>query len=286
MEYSRNVIEEELEQQLVAALNQHAMSNRGILPPFRLPAIGQTLATTLIAWLADEQNAPVHALGEELGQQGLGLPALLEAQTTALELFAAAEPGRPCAKVIGSVSHFFGCVIESFIASESASRERQRDAIEKALINTVSQQREQQEQLHSTIRELSTPIIPVYDGILILPLVGTVDTHRAHEINANVLEAIAAYQAEIVVVDITGVPVIDTSTANHLLLTARATTLLGAQMILVGIGPEIAQTIIHMGVSLENLVTLANLQAGLAYALARRGMGIQSLNGNGGRQHL
>jgi len=149
--------------------------------------------------------------------------------------------------------------------------------MERAYISTVADQQEQQEQLLNTIRELSTPIIPVYEGILVLPLVGSIDSRRASEITERLLEAIAAQQADIVIIDITGVSLIDTSTANHLLMTTRAANLLGSRVVLVGIGAEIAQTIVHLGVELHGLTTLADLRAGIAYALERIGLGIQPL---------
>jgi rsbT co-antagonist protein RsbR len=139
------------------------------------------------------------------------------------------------------------------------------------------EQQERHEQLISTIRELSTPIIPVYQGILVLPLVGSIDSRRATEITERLLEAIAAQQADIVIIDITGVSLIDTSTANHLLMTTRAANLLGSRVVLVGMGADIAQTIVHLRVELRGLVTLADLQAGIAYALERIGLGIQPL---------
>jgi rsbT co-antagonist protein RsbR len=165
------------------------------------------------------------------------------------------------------------------VTAEQAELDRQRAEMERVYTNAVSEQQQQQDQLRSTIRELSTPIIPVHEGILVLPLVGSVDSRRATEITERLLEAIALHQAEFVIVDITGVPLIDTSTANHLLMTTRAAGLLGSQVVLVGMGAEIAQTIVQLGVELQGLVTLANLQAGIAYVLRRVGLGIQPLRG-------
>jgi rsbT co-antagonist protein RsbR len=113
----------------------------------------------------------------------------------------------------------------------------------------------------------------------VLPLVGAIDSRRAGEITERLLEEIAAQQAEIVIIDITGVALIDTSTANHLLMTTRAASLLGSRVVLVGMGADIAQTIVQLGVELHGLVTLADLQAGIAYALRRIGLAIQPLRG-------
>jgi len=124
------------------------------------------------------------------------------------------------------------------------------------------------------IRELSSPIIPLYNGILVLPLVGAIDSHRAGQIMESLLSGISEQQADVVIMDITGVPVVDTSVANYLLLAARAARLLGAQIILVGISAEVAQTITQLGADLSSIVTRANLQSGIEYALGLLGLAI------------
>ncbi|PMP79181.1 MAG: anti-anti-sigma factor [Chloroflexus aggregans] len=126
-----------------------------------------------------------------------------------------------------------------------------------------------------TIRELSTPILPLYEGILVVPLVGAIDSFRAGQIMERLLTAIAERQSDIVIIDITGVPVIDTAVANYLLQTARAAQLIGVQVILVGIGPEIAQTIVQLGVDLSRIIIGASLQNGLELALSRIGRAIR-----------
>ncbi len=120
----------------------------------------------------------------------------------------------------------------------------------------------------SAIRELSTPIVPIHEGILVLPLVGSIDSSRAATIIEQLLEAITLNQADVVIMDITGVPVIDTGVANYLLQAARAVRLLGSQVVLVGISAEIAQTIVQLGIELTGLTTRSNLQAGIEYALS------------------
>jgi ribose transport system substrate-binding protein len=134
-----------------------------------------------------------------------------------------------------------------------------------------TQRRLQQEVIAAqqrTIQELSTPLIPINDDILVLPLIGTIDTPRAQQIMATMLETIARKRAQTIIVDITGVPLVDTNVAHHLLQAARAAQLLGATTILVGITPEVAQTVVQLGVDLSGLVTRGNLQTGLEYALA------------------
>jgi rsbT co-antagonist protein RsbR len=126
----------------------------------------------------------------------------------------------------------------------------------------------QQQQLIDTIRELSAPLLPVHDRILVLPLIGHIDSTRSAQIMESLLMGVQRYQARFVIVDITGVPVVDTAVANHLIQATRATSLLGARCMLVGIAPEVAQTLVQLGVDLSGLVTRADLQAGIAYALA------------------
>lgn len=131
-----------------------------------------------------------------------------------------------------------------------------------------------QAELREALQELSNPIIPVYNGVLVVPLVGRVDSGRAQALTEALLEAIAREQAEIVLLDITGVAVVDTHVANHLMQTARAASLLGSQVVLVGISAEVAQTLVQLGLDLGHLVTLSNLQSGIEYALAQQGLSI------------
>lgn len=119
----------------------------------------------------------------------------------------------------------------------------------------------------SVMREISTPIMPIHEGVLVLPLVGAIDSNRAGTIIESLLESITAHQADVVIMDITGVPVIDTGIANYLLQAARAVRLLGSQVVLVGISPDIAQTIVQLGIDLSGIVTRSNLQSGIEFAL-------------------
>ena len=148
------------------------------------------------------------------------------------------------------------------------------DTHHRDLVDSLQEASANQAQLREAIQELSTPIIPVYNGVLVVPLVGRVDSARAQTLTETMLEAIAREQAEIVLLDITGVAVVDTEVANHLMQTARAAALLGSQVVLVGISAEVAQTLVQLGLDLGQLVTLSNLQSGLEYALARYGLAI------------
>lgn len=148
------------------------------------------------------------------------------------------------------------------------------DTHHRDLVDSLQEASASQAELREAIQELSTPIIPVYNGVLVVPLVGRVDSMRAQTLTETMLEAISREQAEIVLLDITGVAVVDTGVANHLMQTARAAALLGSQVVLVGISAEVAQTLVQLGLDLGQLVTLSNLQSGLEYALARYGLAI------------
>lgn len=133
---------------------------------------------------------------------------------------------------------------------------------------------ERMELQRRALAELSTPVVQVYENVLVLPLVGAIDTERARRVMEELLEGIMRYQAELVIIDITGVPVVDTAVANHLMQTIKSARLLGTQSILVGISSEIAQTLVHLQVDLTAVVTRSNLQAGIEYALEQMGLEI------------
>jgi rsbT co-antagonist protein RsbR len=126
--------------------------------------------------------------------------------------------------------------------------------------------RQQEEML-----ELSTPVVQLWEGILALPLIGTLDSARTQIVMQNLLEAIVQTGAEIAIIDITGVPTVDTLVAQHLLKTVAAARLMGADCIVSGIRPQIAQTIIHLGVDLTNVTTKATLADAFTQALRRTG---------------
>lgn len=118
------------------------------------------------------------------------------------------------------------------------------------------------------IQELSSPVVRIWEGILLLPLVGVVDANRSMLITERLLEAIVRYEAEFVIVDITGVHAVDETTAHYLLLLTKATSLLGSTVILVGISSEVAQAIVALDVDLSQIRTFADLQAGLTYTFS------------------
>jgi rsbT co-antagonist protein RsbR len=126
---------------------------------------------------------------------------------------------------------------------------------------------------HREIAELSTPVVKLWDGILALPLIGTLDSQRTQVVMESLLQTIVDTEAEIAIIDITGVPTVDTLTAQHLLKTVAAARLMGADCIISGIRPQIAQTMVHLGVEL-NVVSKATLADALAIALERTGRAV------------
>ena len=122
---------------------------------------------------------------------------------------------------------------------------------------------EQQE----AIRELSTPVLTLLDGLLLLPVVGVIDSHRARQMTDQLLQAIHVHRAKVVVIDITGVAAVDSMVANHLVQAVEAAGLLGAMAIVTGVSAEVAQTVVKIGVDLSRLRTIGDLQGGLAEAM-------------------
>jgi len=127
--------------------------------------------------------------------------------------------------------------------------------------------RQQEEML-----ELSTPVVKLWDGILALPMIGTLDSARTQVVMETLLQKIVETSSEIAIIDITGVPTVDTLVAQHLLKTVTAIRLMGADCIISGIRPQIAQTIVHLGIALDGIVTKATLADALAIALKKSGM--------------
>jgi len=128
------------------------------------------------------------------------------------------------------------------------------------------------------LQELSAPLIPVMDNITVMPLIGTIDTERAKLIMENLLDGVIAHRAEVVLMDITGVPIVDTMVAHHIIQAAEAVRLIGSECILVGIRPEIAQTIVNLGIDLSAFPTKSSLRKGFNAALKMTNRKIVDLN--------
>jgi rsbT co-antagonist protein RsbR len=124
--------------------------------------------------------------------------------------------------------------------------------------------------------ELSTPVVKLWEGILALPMIGTLDSARTQVVMENLLQKVVETGAQIAILDITGVPTVDTLVAQHLLKTVTALRLMGAECIISGVRPQIAQTIVHLGVDLQGVTTKANLADALALALKRTGSALKN----------
>ncbi|NTV62321.1 MAG: PAS domain-containing protein [Oscillochloris sp.] len=138
--------------------------------------------------------------------------------------------------------------------------ERERDHLQQEII--AAQQ--------AALRELNTPLIPLDDDIVIMPLIGSIDSARATQVMETLLDGVNRHQAQLAILDITGLPVVDSQVANALLQAAQAVKLLGAEVLITGIGPEVAQTLIGIGADLSGLRTPGTLKAGITYALRHK----------------
>jgi rsbT co-antagonist protein RsbR len=163
---------------------------------------------------------------------------------------------QPLFNADGSVRSVLGI---STNISERMQHEAERTRLQEELILTTQ----------AALRELSVPLIPLADGVVLLPLIGTIDSSRAQQVLETLLEGVSAQNARTAILDITGVRVIDTQVANALLRAARAARLLGANVVLSGISPEVAQTIVHLGVDLNSIMTQSNLQRAISFALSQ-----------------
>ena len=164
-------------------------------------------------------------------------------------------------RMIGAQVVWDGVVMD--VTESIRMREAEREAVEQQAVI-----REQSLML----AELSTPLIPISDGVLVMPLIGAISDRRAQQVMETLLEGIVQYQAETVLLDITGVKTVDTSVANALIQVARAVNLIGSHLVLTGIQPRIAQTLVQLGASLGDIVTYNTLQAGIASILAKQGV--------------
>jgi len=134
--------------------------------------------------------------------------------------------------------------------------------------------RQQQELL-----ELSTPVVKLWDGILALPIIGTLDSSRTQVVMEELLQTVVATNSRFAIIDITGVPTVDTLVAQHLLKTITAARLMGAECIISGVRPQIAQTIVHLGINLEDVITKAKLADAFALALQKSGRTVVRVSG-------
>ncbi len=181
-----NKLKPALMQGVLTALQRQALSNRGNLPLFRLPALSRELTEMLLSRTGQSRQG-AYDYGLSLGKLGLSLTSTIEAMTAVAEIVMRADASEQSGMPFAAMMGFFGQAIQGLVAGEADDLERQRADMERVYLATMAQQQEQQDQLRSTIRELSTPIMPIHEGILVLPLVGSIDSRRALEIAENLL---------------------------------------------------------------------------------------------------
>lgn len=153
--------------------------------------------------------------------------------------------------------------------------------LDKLGLITVSEYQKSRQQIierqQQELLDLTTPVVKLWDSIVALPLIGTLDSERTQVVMESLLDSIVENEAAIAIIDITGVPTVDTLVAQHLLKTVAAARLMGAECIISGIRPQIAQTIVHLGVDLGDVVTKATLAEALKIALRRVGLTVGKL---------
>jgi rsbT co-antagonist protein RsbR len=174
--------------------------------------------------------------------------------------------------------HRMNAELETRVAERTAALEAANGSLRvfralavEAEAQRISLQDQIIEAQRAALRELSTPLMPLADHVVAMPLIGSVDPARAAQIIEVLLQAVEKHSAHTVLLDVTGVPSIDGQVADALVRAAKAVSLLGAQLVLTGIRPEVAQTLVGLEVDLRGLITRSSLEQGIAYALGRRG---------------
>jgi rsbT co-antagonist protein RsbR len=188
-------------------------------------------------------------------------------------------PGETASFVFSAKRPLFSQIREEYKSNSEALAEQMWAATElldaMGLYTTEVYQKSREEVIRrqqEELLELSTPVVKLWDGILALPLIGTLDSARTQVVMESLLEAIVKTNSRIAIIDITGVPTVDTVVAQHLLKTVTAARLMGADCIISGVRPQIAQTIVHLGINLLDVTTKASLAAAFAVALQRVGI--------------
>jgi anti-anti-sigma regulatory factor len=156
----------------------------------------------------------------------------------------------------GAITGYFGTL------TDMTERKRVEEVYREGLV-----QQEIIRAQEATLAELSTPLVPINDRVMAMPLIGAVDARRAGRVLEALLEGVAARRARVTILDITGVPRVDAQVAEALVRAARAVQLLGAHMVLSGIRPDVAQTLVELGADLGGIVTVSTLQAAIAHAM-------------------
>jgi anti-anti-sigma regulatory factor/HAMP domain-containing protein len=236
--------------------------------PLALGAVGVILINTLAAlvigiYMSRRVGRPIAQLGE--GAQRIGAGDL----SHRLEI-----PGRnELTDLAEEFNRMAAGLRESQARQEAWSHEleqrvKERTAEVSMAMEQLQEESRAREGLLQLVKEMSSPVIPVMKGIIVIPIVGALDSERAQRVMDDLLAGVEREKAQVAILDITGLAVVDTAVANALLQASRAAQLLGAQPILVGISPEVAETLVQLGVEIRHIRTAATLQEGLQMALA------------------
>jgi PAS domain S-box-containing protein len=168
-------------------------------------------------------------------------------------------------EVCGRPIVYHGLAGRVTVMRDITERRRAEEAARAALVEQETLRAQQ-----AVLAELSTPILPITEDVLVLPLIGAINPERAAEVQRALVEGVSRHRARAAILDVTGVPAVDASIAAALIAAARAARLLGAEVILTGIGPAVAQRLVDLGVDLGGVITGGTLQQGVSHALARR----------------
>ncbi len=207
-----------------------------------------------IGIIVTEQDQPkLSSAMQEIYEQGIWTGILTHVRQDGTT-FPAAESCFTVKDDAGNIVHVVGFVRD---ISDQIRQEEERTALQQQIIDVQ----------RAALRELSTPLIPITESVVIMPLIGTIDTQRAQQVLETLLEGVSEHRAQLAILDITGVSIVDTQVAQALISAAQAVRLLGAQVMLTGIQPQIAQTLVHLGVDLSGIITRGSLQSGIAAAL-------------------
>jgi rsbT co-antagonist protein RsbR len=229
-----------------------------------LTLLASTARHNDVADVGGEGWQPVRAYLEDLSRQRV--IAGFSSDETATFIFSLKRP------VFEALKQEIGADADS-LAKETWSATELLDRLGLHTVKTFQTSREEVIGRQQTeLLELSTPVVKLWDGILALPMIGTLDSARTQIVMESLLQKIVETESQIAIIDITGVPTVDTLVAQHLLKTVTAIRLMGADCIISGVRPQIAQTIVHLGVDLQGVTTKANLADALALALKRSGI--------------
>lgn len=280
-------LRESLVEAVVKVLKANAVHNRSALAPFRFKGLAQQFVTGLADFLGSRDEAAAREVGTLLAQQGLGQRSLFALSRTLLDhvmsqaaqvsasapapAAAAAAAETSCVKDVVqavkdqalAINDFVLLVVDAVVTMQSQAIVHQRDDLQAAMERLIIRR---ESELRQVILELSTPIMPIADQVIVLPLIGTIDRERAQRITACLLEAIVAHRARVAILDISGVPTLNAEASEALTRTSQAAQLMGAQPVMVGISPEFAKDMAGRALDLQGLVTVADLRQGIDFA--------------------